>query len=186
MSKYRVRDLKPGDVVTLEGHYIATKARVVAAPDVDGDVKLEILEMSPDLPTQSAYRLGEPFYLFVKEDRYIVNVERPGENVRRVVLSNGTTTLPEATLLKEDGPSGWSVRFDGSEGVNDFRPSAGWTAQIIEPPRELPTEPWTVIRFPGHIPFILDDFQNWRDPFGNKVDLNGYRGDWVELTPRGE
>lgn len=183
MSKYRVRDLKPGDVVTLEGHYIANKARVVAAPDVAGDVKLEILEMSPDLPTQSAYRLGEPFYLFANEDRYIVNVER--ETARRIVLSNGTTTLPEATLI-HDNPFGWAVCFDGTDAENVFESEAGWTARIIEPPREFPTEPWTVICFPGTVPFTLDHFGSWRDPFGNKVDLNDYRGDWVELTPKGE
>lgn len=99
----------------------------------------------------------------------------------RIVIKSGNVTLPEAEIVHERQFS-WVVSFKDGCATNLFN-KREWSDSYIV--KEFPTEPWSVIQFTDAIPFILDDFGNWRDPFGNPVDLSDYRGDdWVELVPK--
>lgn len=84
-----------------------------------------------------------------------------------ITLRRGDFELPEAELV-ENIMGSYEVIFTEGVDRNSFQ-KFQWPDSTIREEVDilpLPTEPWTVIKFDGYIPFTLDDFGHWNDPYG--------------------
>lgn len=102
---------------------------------------------------------GQVFWYYARDLVLAEDDNNKEEKVTRVILSNGTTTLPEATLVARHG-MGVDVLFDGSPSSDEIYFSLdAWTATEI---RALPTEPgvYEAAAYPiadRYVPYILEN-----------------------------